>query len=154
MKLSVFIWVLFFSTMGCKNKQSDADYKSSTDFYNKTVESHPGKKLMETYCYACHDATTSEETRLAPPMIAIKRRYIFKNTTQEAFTNDMQNWIKNPNEINAKMFGAVKRFGIMPKILYPEKDIEQIADFIFNNDIEQPEWFEEHYNQNMGKGMR
>lgn len=135
---------------GCNNTNAKVSYAEKTNDYKKDTI-HPGKKLMETYCYACHDATTNEDSRLAPPMIAIKRRYIFKDTSKEEFIKDMQNWVKNPTEKNAKMFGAVRRFGVMQKLPYPEKDIEQIADYIYDYDIEQPEWFEAHYKQRGGK---
>ena len=112
------------------------------------------KKLLETYCYACHDPKTPEDKRLAPPMIAVKTRYIFNDTTKEEFINIVQNWVKNPNEKDAKMFGAVKRFGVMPKLPFPEKDVKQIADFVFDNKIDGPEWFQEHFKQNRGRGMK
>ena len=83
-------------------------------------------------------------------MIAIKRRYILKDTSKEAFIADMQNWVKNPNEKDAKMFGAVRRFGVMQKIPYPEETIEKIAEYIYDYDIEQPVWFEAHYNKMRG----
>ncbi|NMH86153.1 c-type cytochrome [Flavivirga sp. Y03] len=138
--------------MGCK-KTKDENNKTLSESYNKVLQEHPGKKLMETHCYLCHDATKTEEERLAPPMIAIKKRYIFEDTSKEVFINDIQKWIKNPNEKDAKMFGAVRRFGVMQKLPYSEEDIEQIADYMFDNEIEQPEWFEEHYKQ-MKKGMK
>ncbi len=147
------IGLLVFSMIGCKDNRYTINMNTA-DFYGKKADPHPGKKLMEMYCYACHDAKTPEENRLGPPMIAIKMRYIFKDTSKDEFINDIQNWIKNPNEKDAKMFGAVKRFGVMQKLPYPENDIEQIADYIFDNDIEEPEWFQEHMNQNMGKGMK
>ncbi|WP_372752631.1 c-type cytochrome [Mariniflexile sp.] len=153
MKIYFLLLVLLFCFTDCKNDKSDT-YTDVTSVYSKISDpTHPGKKLMETYCYACHDATTTEDKRLAPPMIAIKNRYIFKSTTKAEFTDAMQNWIKNPNEKDAKMFGAVKRFGVMAKLPYPEDVISKISDYIYDNDIEQPEWFQEHYNQKRGKGM-
>ncbi|MFD0990919.1 hypothetical protein ACFQ1R_12490 [Mariniflexile jejuense] len=150
MKLYIFSFVLLLCFASCKNNKSDNYSKGTVINGEKNDTTHPGKKLMETYCYACHDATTSEENRLAPPMIAIKRRYIFKETTKDEFITNMLNWIKNPNENDAKMFGAVKRFGVMQKLPYPEDVIYKIADYIYDNEIEQPEWFEVHFNQNKG----
>ncbi len=144
--------VLLFAS--CNDSKKGVSYAIKNNNFKKDTI-HPGKKLMETYCYACHDATTSEDKRLAPPMIAIKRRYIFKDTSKEEFITDMQNWIKNPTEKEAKMFGAVRRFGVMQKLPYPDDVIEQIADYMYDYEIEQPEWFEEHYNQmggNRSKG--
>lgn len=150
MKLYIFLFVLLLCFASCNKNKSENYLKVAIIDSKKTDTTHPGKKLMETYCYACHDATTSEENRLAPPMIAIKKRYILKGTTKETFTESMQNWIKNPNEKDAKMFGAVKRFGVMQKLPYPEDVIDKIADYIYDNEIEQPEWFEAHFNQNKG----
>ena len=137
--------VVFLSCNNPKNK----DYVIADVIKPEIEQEHPGKKLMETYCYACHSATASEEDRLAPPMIAIKKRYITKNTSKQDFINAMQEWIKNPTEDNAIMFGAVRRFGIMAKTPYPEETIKQIADYMFDNTIEQPEWFEAHFNNRM-----
>lgn len=138
--------VLLF--IGCNNSNKVSYAKSSINIMKDSI--HPGKSLMEVNCYACHNATTNEEHRIAPPMIAIKRRYIFKNTSKEEFIADMQNWMKNPNEKDAKMFGAVKRFGVMQKLPYPEETIAKIAEYIYDYEIEQPEWFADHYNNMKG----
>lgn len=156
MKTISILFLSMFVFFNCKDSAKTND-NELPDKYGKQAEQkvHPGKKLMETYCYACHDASTAEDKRLAPPMIAIKKRYIFKDTSKEEFILDMQAWVKNPNEKDAKMFGAVKRFGLMLKMPYPEVEIGQIADYIFTNDIEQPAWFEDHYNQmNQGNMMQ
>ena len=39
----------------------------------------------------------------------------------------------------------------MPKTPFPEATIQQIADYMFDNNIEQPEWFEDHFNEEKGK---
>ncbi|WP_439153086.1 c-type heme family protein [Winogradskyella sp.] len=114
---------------------------------------HPGKKLMETNCYVCHSPTAGHDDRIGPPMIAIKKHYINDETTKEEFIAELQAWIKNPNETDAKMRGAVRRFGVMPKQAFSEETIKQIADYMFDYEIEQPEWFEDHFNEEQGKGM-
>ncbi|GAA3652490.1 c-type cytochrome [Flavivirga jejuensis] len=153
MKVLTLLIVLIFVFIGCKNSKDENNNKLS-ESYNDISQEHPGKKLMEAYCYACHDVTKTEDNRIAPPMIAIKRRYISTGTSKKTFINDMQRWLKNPNEKDAKMFGAVKRFGVMQKLLYPEDVIEQIADYMFDNAIEEPEWFDAHYKQMRGNMKR
>nr|WP_321247892.1 hypothetical protein [uncultured Psychroserpens sp.] len=133
------------------NNQKNKDYIVANVIERQIEQDHPGKQLMEIHCYVCHSATASEAERLAPPMIAIKKHYINEGTTKEQFKAAMQEWIKNPTEENAKMFGAVRRFGVMVKVPYPEETIEQIADYMFDNKIEQPEWFDEHFKQGKGK---
>jgi len=157
--MRVIILIFIVSTViSCSNSKKDV-YTAKTDLDYDSLSSteHPGKKLLEQNCYVCHNPTTNEKDRIAPPMIAIKKHYITSTTTKSEFKNTLQKWIKNPNEKDAKMFGAVRRFGVMPKTPYPEETIEQIADYIFDHDIEQPAWFEDHYNKErrgMGKGKR
>ena len=107
-----------------------------------------GKKLLETHCYICHSPTASHDNRIAPPMVAIKRHYKTDNTSKEDFVNSIQEWIKNPNEEDARMYGAVRRFGVMPKASYSDDVIKQIAEYLYDNDIEKPEWFDEHHKKN------
>ena len=135
--------------MGCNtsNKESYLVKKDRPEMNN----THPGKKLMEVNCNVCHSPTASHDDRLGPPMIAIKKHYIDSETSKEDFINKIQNWIKNPNEEDAKMYGAVRRFGVMPKQHFPEETVVLIAEYLHDYDIEQPEWFEEHMNEEMGK---
>ena len=149
------ILILIVSTfISCENSKKEV-YTSKTELekdYSLTSNEHPGKKLLEQNCYICHNPTTIEENRIAPPMIAIKKRYISSSTIKSEFKRILHEWIKNPNEKDAKMFGAVRRFGVMPKTPYPEETIDQIADYMFDHEIEQPTWFEDHYNREHGKG--
>ena len=83
--------------------------------------------------------------------LIIKKHYINDDTSKEQFIKTIQTWIKNPNKDDAKMYSAVRRFGVMPKTPFPEATIQQIADYMFDNNIEQPEWFEDHFNEEKGK---
>ncbi|WP_340154471.1 DUF3365 domain-containing protein [uncultured Winogradskyella sp.] len=151
MKNILGIIVLLVFLVSCNSGKKDIDpYSNAID---KTASAkHPGKKLMETNCYICHSPTATQSNRIGPPMIAIKKHYMDSETTKEEFVSAMQTWIKNPNKEDAKMFGAVKRFGVMPKQAFPEKTIEQIADYMYDFEIEQPEWFEDHFNEERGNG--
>lgn len=151
MKNSTFLFLYIAFIFSCNNAKK-SEYVSAEE--KEHTQTHPGKKLMETNCYNCHSPSASEADRIGPPMIAIKKHYISSDTSKEEFINAMQTWIKNPNAEDAKMFGSVKRFGVMPKQSFPEETIKQIADYMFDNNIEQPEWFEAHFNgeKGMGKG--
>ena len=140
--------LLFWS---CKNATKSTDVYSEVTTI-KEEEQHPGKKLLEVNCYVCHSPSAGHDDRIAPPMIAVKKHYLTEGVTKEEFIKSIQDFMKNPNADDAKMFGAVKRFGVMPKASYPEETITQIADYIYDNDIEQPEWFDEHFDQGKGKG--
>lgn len=138
---------LFFILYSCK--------KDVTPTYAKKQEkgiTHPGKKLIENKCYSCHSPTASHDDRIAPPMIAIKKHYSSSKTSKEEFVKSIQNFVKNPTKEAAKMRGAVKRFGVMPKQVFATDDIKKIAEYMFDYDIEKPEWFESHFNEEKGKG--
>ena len=142
-KLYLPIILITLLSLSCKEQPQDKiDYLAVKNIIQSSE--HPGKKLVQTHCYICHNPTTNHDNRLAPPMIAIKKHYINTDTTKEEFMNSIQVWIKNPNRDDAKMFGAVRRFGVMPKQLFSDNDIKLISDYLFDNDIEQPDWFEEH----------
>ena len=153
MKQNLILIATILFLFSCNNSKKE-EYKNVgiSNAVNKTT--HPGKKLMETNCYVCHSPTASHDNRIAPPMVAIKKHYISKGTTKEEFKKEMQKWIENPSKEDAKMFGAVRRFGVMPKTPFPKETIEQIADYMFDNDIEQPEWFEEHFNEEKGNNQK
>tara|TARA_R110001632_G_scaffold8386_2_gene33106 strand:- start:1417 stop:1884 length:468 start_codon:yes stop_codon:yes gene_type:complete len=152
MKYSILLlFTLIF--IGCEEtkKTSYSMLKSEQVATQIKALEHPGKKLMETSCYVCHSPTASHDNRIAPPMIAIKKHYIDDATTKEEFVKSMQDWIKNPTKEKSKMFGAVKRFGVMPKQAFPEETVKQIAEYMFENNIDEPKWFKEHFNK---KGNR
>lgn len=155
MKNSLAILLLFTLLTSCKtnNKKEYVPLPDeSKEVAHEELATHPGKKLMQTHCYVCHSPTATEENRIAPPMIAIKKHYINEGTTKEEFINTMINWVKGPSEGKSKMPGAVRRFGVMPYQPFPEQTIRQISDYMYDHDIEEPEWFGEHYRKQYGKG--
>ena len=138
--------------VSCKDSNS-SNYitkKELNAISTKAFDSHPGEKLMKNYCFACHNATTSEENRIAPPMISIKKRYLLENPSKAEFIKSMQEFIKDPEE-NIIMLGAVERFGVMPKTVYPDEVIVQIADYMYDFEMEQPDWYKDHFKQKSKK---
>ena len=152
----IHLFTIVLVLLSCKDTKK-ADYMEIGESPNNDLEhsnaEHPGKKIVETQCYVCHDATTSEENRIAPPMIAVKRRYLMGGKTKNEFINDILAWSKKPSLEKSKMPGAVERFGVMPYLPYPDEDIRKIAEYLYDYEIDQPDWFEEHYQKNHGKGQ-
>lgn len=145
MKYSFLLLVLLVvaSCQKEKNIQSIPIDNSIGEFINI----HEGKKLMESHCYLCHSPNAAEnEGRIAPPMVAIKARYIDKEGyNKEEFITAMNSFVANPTEDKALMYGALKKHGLMPKQAFPEGSIEKIADFMFDYQIEEPKWFKAHW---------
>lgn len=156
--LLVSIVVLFMSCNQTKKEglvnvtETDKDIAVTTN-----QEPSEGYSLMKNNCYACHNPNaTSHDDILAPPFKAVKMHYIREYDNKKDFVDSMVNWVQNPEEDKALMFGAVKRFKIMPKMPLPNEDLEKIAEYIYDNDVEEPEWMEEHMKEHkkekMGKG--
>ncbi|MDE0535149.1 c-type heme family protein [Tenacibaculum sp. L6] len=140
------------SIVSCnQTKKSDYSKKNTKDITTVEASIPPGKKLLETNCFVCHNASTPHDERVAPPMIAIKAHYLNANTTEEEFTKSFVSFVLNPTAESAKMRGAVKRFGLMPYQKFEEEDLKKIADYLYNYQIEEPSWFKEHWESKQGK---
>lgn len=167
MKLKiVFISIASLFVLSCADKKVDkiANHKIKTNQKNE-VDQSGGYLLLKNNCYACHSVIAkSHDDIIAPPMVAIKRRFMKSYPTKVAFVEAMTNWVLDPIEENALMRGAVRQFNVMPKQPFNIDDIHKISEYIYENELEKPTWFEEHFDeehpngmgngQGRGKGMR
>lgn len=147
--------LLIVSLFSCQKKNNNyAEIAENTTV--NTTDPLEGKKLMEIHCYLCHSPNASEnDGRIAPPMVAIKARYIDKEGfTKPEFIERMVSFVKNPSEDQALLIGAVKKHGLMPKQDFPEGSVAKIASFIFDNQIEEPTWFKEHWESHGNKNWK
>ncbi len=157
MKMFQLITAIGFAMLmftSCKNP-NNSGYASHNAIENASVSDsvkHSGKKLMETQCYVCHNPSTNHDARIAPPMVAIKSHYLTNNTTKEEFADAIWDFVQKPSEEKTKMRGAVRRFGVMPYQPFNEEEIRQIADYMYEYKIDEPEWFKKHIEEeNNGK---
>ncbi|MBU2526675.1 MAG: DUF3365 domain-containing protein [Bacteroidetes bacterium] len=150
MKYIALVSLAIITLLSCNNN-TKVEQKNVETIDNTSVVStlvHPDKKLMETHCYLCHSPTAKENTgRIAPPMVAIKAHYLQENTSKEEFISQLVAFTENPMLESAKLKGAVKRFGLMPKQQFPDGVLEQIAEYMYDYQIEEPEWFKAHWEQ-------
>ena len=139
--------IVLFGFVSCQKDKKE--YKEIQDANPTSLQNeiHEGKKLMETHCYLCHSPNAAEnEGRIAPPMVAIKARYIDKEGyNKEEFVKQVTAFVAHPTEDKALMYGAVRKHGVMPKQAFPEGSVEKIANFMFDYQIEVPEWFKAHW---------
>lgn len=114
----------------------------------KTIDSNAesiGKIQFEQKCIACHGfENKTEEEMIAPPMYAVKRRYMKASKNKDEFINLMSNWVKNPQQEKVLMRDAAIEKGVMPHLNYDEKDIMQIVNYLYETEMTKPEWFEAH----------
>ena len=94
-----------------------------------------GKELMENKCFSCHN-TQGTGNMLAPPMQRVKDHYWDEETTKEEFVSEIVAWCENPTDENSAMPGAKRKFGLMPKQEFDIKEVKAIAEYLFENDID------------------
>ena len=72
----------FIALIGCQNDKKEFQPVPDKETTSVEMKEHEGRKLMETHCYLCHSPNAGEnEGRIAPPMVAIKARYIDKDNS-------------------------------------------------------------------------
>ncbi len=165
--------ILFVSVialfMSCNQKEKEKSYVDLPsgdleELASTNLQTEDAYTLMKNYCYVCHNPNAvSHDSILAPPFRAVKRRYSMQYDNKEEFVTAMVSWIEKPSEEKALMRGAVNEFKVMPPLPLDKEILQKIATYIYDNDVEQPKWFEEHFNemhgndngiQGKGRGMR
>lgn len=113
-----------------------------------------GGKLFLQNCGSCHGQSDTANGRLAPPVVAIKTRYLSTHTDKQAFVSALVNWVLYPSTDKSLMPGAVRRFGLMPALRYSKENLTAIAEYVYDENIDMPIWYEKHHKAEHGSGPR
>ena len=133
---------------------ADKNSKEATKQLDRSTSqvNNEGLLLLKKQCYVCHSpVSTSHDSILAPPMAAVKLRYQRKYKNKEDFIVAMVRWTVDPRKEEAMMRGAIDRFGPMPKQMFKSEELFKIATYIYENELEEPEWFAAHYQEMHGQ---
>lgn len=152
--LKISLIITFAILTSCSNNNNNN--KSKTVIAEKLESSADNEsiKLLQQHCYACHSVISkSHDEIIAPPMVAVKRRYLRSYVNKNEFVEAMTNWVLDPKEEDALMFGAVQNFNVMPKQPINKEEIIKIATYIFDNELEKPSWFQQHFNEEHPNGI-
>lgn len=154
--IAIMLSIIFMSCNQTKKEYNKVDLTSANDekitLANQESE---GYTLMKNNCYACHNPNAeSHDNIIAPPFAAVKRRYGMQYSSKEEFTNAVVNWVQNPSEKDALMRGAVTQFKVMLKMDLDTETLQKIGDYMYENTLEQPKWFEAHSKEMHGNGKK
>ena len=147
-KINLLVLGVLLTLFSCKNNSEKEISKiTASKKSEEQLNFSKGFQLLESSCFACHSPKTTIEDRIAPPMAAIKKYYITENEniTEKEFTKRLITFIENPNQENSKIPEAIERFGLMPKMNFTPKQIAQIANYIYNSKLDEPDWFANHF---------
>ncbi len=114
-------------------------------------EQPDGEELLTQRCLVCHGDSQTEENRLAPPIIAVKQRYMRQYPNKVAFVDAVKAWARAPSETRSLMRGALGKFGLMPALPYSDADLVAIAEYIYEGNMSKPAGFDEHQKDKHGK---
>jgi cytochrome c553 len=152
MKISIFSTSLIALVLASAcNTQTPKENDHPASKNEITFDLRKGFNLAENYCFSCHSPNATLMSRIAPPMMAIKKHYINNITTEQEFAANIIHFLNNPSEEISKMPGAIAKFNLMPKMSFSEENLMQIAHYIYNTDIAETDWFENHYQQEKKK---
>ncbi|MDV7187981.1 hypothetical protein R3X25_11870 [Lutibacter sp. TH_r2] len=130
--LSITIVISIFCS-SC-NSNNQANKKSETIIAQSDIKNTKGFKLLESKCYICHFETPDParmNQMIAPPMLRIKEHYLPNYQNKEDFIKAITTIVNNPSEENTLMPGAVKKFNLMPKLIYNQDELKLIAETIY-----------------------
>lgn len=98
----------------------------------------------------CHVA--EGRPTIAPPIFAVKNHIIAEHPERDDFVQRVISWVKSPDEEKALMPGAIRKFGLMPAMpQLSDDDLQAVAEYLYDTDMNLPEWYKEHYKEEHGE---
>lgn len=129
MKKTLILPMVLLTLFSCNNAPEKAESGQESSELD-------GKTLMENNCYSCHN-TQGTDNMLAPPMERVKDHYWDDEISKDEFVSAIVEWCKNPTEEESLMPGARRKFGLMPKQKFDSKEVEAIASYLYDNELDQ-----------------
>ena len=125
---------IFF--ISCNNNQPKKT--AATAISQQDLKNTKGYKLLESKCYICHFEVPDPakmNQMIAPPMLRVKEHYLPNYQNKEDFIKAIINIVNNPSEENTLMPGAIKKFNLMPQLIYNPNELKLIAETIYKYDF-------------------
>lgn len=108
-----------------------------------------GSELFDRLCGICH--TKQGPPTIAPPVFGVVNHVRQAYPAKEEFVQRIVSWVKEPNAENALMRGAIRKFGLMPKLGYSDNEVKLIAEYLYDGQTDLPEWYIKHYEEEHGE---
>lgn len=108
---------------------------SSTASFALSPEALEGKALFPA-CDVCHNQAM--DPPLGPPMWGVQRRYKMQLPGQEAFVQQVVNFVTLPSEDKVIHDEAFTQMGLMPPMPLPEALLVKIATYLYEEEFPPP----------------
>ncbi len=140
MKVTSLIVIAFLIlSSACTSKPEATVENNSTDGF-ELAEVVTAKENIETVCNACHSPTAPPDDRFAPPLEIAKRNYLAETGSKEEFVDKMVQFILYPTAEQSMLHSDVEQYGLMDPVGFSEEDVRAIAEYIYENELEKPDW--------------
>lgn len=133
------VFIVGFLIISCESESSIVETDLNNENERLAIYSE-GKRLMENKCYVCHNPNVKEAHLIAPALVDIKAVYYMDK--EEDFIASFISFIDKPDKTKAKLPEAVEKYGLMPYQRYDKESLRKIALYLYNNQIQEPEWWE------------
>lgn len=144
MKHSVLIGlgIVVLFVQGCTSNSNNEEKATNIDNAKEAVvlNNDDIAQSLVNNCFSCHAPMGSSETRIAPPMGHVKEHYLEKYKSKDEFVSAMSSFVNSPNKEAGIMYGALDKFGVMPNMQFDKKTVNNIVNYIYDNNIDSDEW--------------
>ncbi len=138
-KYIIIIVFIAFSFIGCNNLGKSNTVSNKEVLVKETVEANSkGYALMKQKCFICHFEKPDPAKRnqmIAPPMLRVQEHYQPSYPNKENFIKAVMAYVNNPSQDKTLMPGAVKKFNLMPKVVYDQTELRSIAETLYHIDL-------------------
>jgi cytochrome c553 len=115
-----FIGFLFLSACEPKSKQTIEPSSQTAAF-------------ISTHCGSCHGLGLTEQAS-APNLMQVKKSWKQAYPEKQAFIDQMASFLLQPEAQKSRMDGAVKTYGLMPKMGYDPQQAKEIAAWLYTHE--------------------
>lgn len=131
------IVALLLTVVACDDSKANEEKPAS-----KKDENRKALRIISTTCFTCHspEREMDHKGRTGPPIFKIRPHYMREGITRDEFVAEVSAFLKEPTEAKAKMKGAIRNFGLMPRMPLPDADIRMIAEYLYDNDFTAEQW--------------
>jgi len=124
-KYILIIAFIALNITACNNKEKSKASESSNEELPKETSAivSKGYELMKQKCFICHfekPDPTKMAQMIAPPMLRVQEHYKPAYAEKENFVKAVMAYVNNPSQDKTLMPGAVKKFNLMPKVVYDQ----------------------------------
>ena len=137
--ISIIVLVALYVS-GCETKEkSKISETSKEEPIKETSETiTKGYALMKQKCFICHFEKPDPAKMgqmIAPPMLRVQEHYKPSYMDKESFVKAIMAYVNNPSQDKTLMPGAVKKFNLMPKVIYDQTELKSIVETLYHLDF-------------------